>query len=110
MNKHEKQSRELHKQGNNCSFSLYSAFLEDSKLDGEIPLPRSIEGKCGAVISAEKILKEMGKEKDIELFEKEFISEFKYLKCIDLMKADRRCNDYVGKSAQIVDEILKNNE
>ena len=55
MANHELRARELHKQGNNCSFSLYSAFLEDSKLDGEIPLPRSIEGKCGAVISAEKI-------------------------------------------------------
>lgn len=104
--KHEEKARTIHKQGNNCSYSVYTAFEEDTKLNGDIPKPRSEKGKCGAVISAEKILKELGKEDKIEEFDKEFISEFKYITCENLMKADRRCNDYVGKSAEFVDKII----
>lgn len=106
MNKHEEQARILHSQGNNCSTSVYKAFLEDTKLDGTIPPPRSIAGKCGAVLAAEKILKECGKEAKIQEFEKNFISRFGYATCIDLMKAERRCNDYVGDSVSLVDKIL----
>ena len=106
MGKHEEQARNLHSKGNNCSISLYGAFLEDTKLDGNIPAPRSIAGKCGAVLAAEKILRELGKEKNIEEFEKEFISKFGYLTCIDLMRTERRCNDYVGESANLIDKIL----
>lgn len=106
MDKHEEKARDLHSQGNNCSISVYKAFLEDTKLDGSIPTPRSIAGKCGAVLAAEKILKECGKEDKIQEFEKDFISKFGYATCIDLMRTERRCNDYVGDSASIVDKIL----
>ena len=106
MKKHEEQARSLHRSGNNCSNSLYRAFLEDTNLDGNIPAPRSIEGKCGAVLAAEKILRECGKEDSIENFEKEFILKFGYSTCIDLMRTERRCNDYVGESAKMVDNIL----
>ena len=106
MNKHEEQARMLHEQGNNCSNALYKSFFSDTNLDGNIPAPRSVDGKCGAVLAAEKILKELGKEEKIENFEKEFIEKFGYVTCIDLMRTERRCNDYVGESASMVDKIL----
>lgn len=108
MNNHEGRARELHRKGNNCSTSLHSAFSEDTELSKEFPDPRSIEGKCGALLTAEKILKEKGYEEKIENFEKEFIRRFGYTKCIELMNHERRCNDYVGDSARMLDEILSN--
>ena len=108
MIKHEEKARTIHKQGNNCSYSLYTAYKEDTKLDGNIPAPRSEAGKCGAVLAAEKILRELGKEDRIEEFEKEFLSEFGNITCVELMRKDRRCNDYVGKSAELIDKIINN--
>ena len=106
MGNHEKRSRELHRQGNNCSISLHNAFSEDTKLSNNFPMPRSIDGKCGALLTAIKILREKGYEDKIEEFEEEFIDKFGYSKCIDLIKHERRCNDYVGESAKMLDEIL----
>lgn len=108
MVKHEEKARKIHKQGNNCSYSVYTAFKEDTKLNGEFPAPRSEKGKCGAVLAAEKILRELGYEDKIEEFEKEFISEFIYITCANLMKEDRKCNDYVGKSAELIDKVINN--
>ena len=106
MSNHEERARELHRQGNNCSTSVHTAFSEDTKISADYPEPRSIEGKCGALITAEKILKDTGNEDEIEKFEKEFNEEFGYVKCIDLMTHERRCNDYVGWSSKKIDEIL----
>lgn len=106
MGNHENRARELHKQGNNCSTSVHNAFAGDTNISEDFPAPRSIEGKCGALITAEKILKEMGKEDKIEEFEKEFVKKFGYSKCVDLMTHERRCNDYVGESAKMLDEII----
>ena len=106
MNNHEKRARELKEQGNNCSTSLHKAFMEDTELSNDIPAPRSIEGKCGALITAQKILKETGHEDKVEEIEKEFIKRFGYAKCVELMAHEKRCNDYVGESANMVDEIL----
>lgn len=105
MSKYEESARLMHKQGNNCSYSLYNTFFSDYNLEGEFPKPRSIDGKCGAVLTTEKILKEIGKEEYIEEYEKEFLDKFGYLKCLDLMKNDRRCNDYIGFSANKIEEI-----
>ena len=107
MNKHEKKARELKANGNNCSTSLHTAFSEDIKLGNEYPAPRSIEGKCGALLTALHILKEKGYKDKQEEFEKEFIKRFGYSKCIELMMHERRCNDYVGECADMIDEILK---
>ena len=103
---HEAKARELKKQGNNCSTSLHSAFSEDTKLSPDYPAPRSIEGKCGALLTAKKILKEIGYEDKIDEFEKEFIRKFGYSTCKDLMSHERRCNDYVGEAAIMIDKIL----
>ena len=106
MSKHEKIARELKAQGNNCSVSLYKAFMEDKRLGGKFPEPRSIDGKCGALLTAIRILEETGHESKIEMFEEEFIRLFKYNKCIDLMTYERRCSDYVGECARMLDEML----
>lgn len=106
MSEHETKARELKQQGNNCSNSLFGAFRENIKLEGNAPAPRSIEGKCGALLTAIKILKDTGHEDKIEEFEKEFIKRFGYSKCADLITHERRCNDYVGESARIIDKIL----
>ena len=106
MKNHEKRAREIHKQGNNCSTSLNKAFSEDMEISNKYPEPRSIEGKCGALLTAKKILVEIGKDDKIEEFEKEFVKKFGYTKCIDLMSHERRCNDYVGEAAKMIDEIL----
>ena len=106
MGNHEKRAREIHRQGNNCSTSVNNAFSEDTEISKDFPAPRSIEGKCGALITSEKILRELGHEDKIEEFEKEFIKRFGYAKCAELMTHERRCNDYVGESARMIDEIL----
>lgn len=106
MYNHEETARELKSQGYNCSTSLYTAFAKDIKLSGSYPEPRSIDGKCGALLTAMQILKELGHADKLEEFEKEFIKRFKYSKCKELMTYERRCNDYVGESAKIIDEIL----
>ena len=106
MSNHEKEARELKNSGNNCSNSLYTAFSKDIKLSGEYPGPRTIDGKCGALLTALRILEETGHSDKKEEFEKEFVRRFKYSKCVDLMKYERRCNDYVGEVAKLLDEIL----
>lgn len=106
MKSHEEEARELKRNGNNCSVSLYTAFKNDTKLSGEYPQPRSIDGKCGALLTSIRILEETGHSDKIEEFEKRFVSKFGYSKCVELMTHERRCSDYVGESAKILDEIL----
>ena len=106
MSNHEDDARKLKNEGNNCSNSLYNAFSKDTKLSGDYPAPRSIEGKCGALLTALRILEETGHSDKKEEFEKEFERRFKYTKCLDLMTYERRCIDYVGEAARMIDEIL----
>ena len=105
--KHEQIARELKSSGKNCSYSLYTAFKDDYKLKEEYPLPRSIDGKCGALLTTEHILKQLGKEEYIPEYEKMFLEQFGYIKCLDLLKNTKRCNDYVGFSADFLDKVLK---
>ena len=105
MNNHEEIARKLKSEGNNCSYSVNNAF-NDLNLSSDFPAPRSIDGKCGALLTSIKILKEKGFEDKVEEFEAWFISEFGYNKCVELMTHERRCSDYVGMSAKKIDEIL----
>ena len=107
MNNHEEYARNLKKQGKNCSASLNNAFQKDNNISSEFPMPRSIEGKCGALLTSLKILEETGNGDKKDEFEKEFIKKFGYSKCIELMTHGRRCEDYVGESAKMLEEILK---
>ena len=107
MSTHEEKARSLKNAGNNCSVSLHSALKDDLKLSDDFPEPRSIDGKCGALLTALKILEEKGLESRKEEFEKEFVKKFGYSKCIDLMTYERRCSDYVSESAKMIDNMLK---
>ena len=106
MNNHEEDARRLKESGKLCSDALYEAFSKDYKLNGDFPAPRSIDGKCGALLTALFILRETGHEDKCEEFEKWFVEQFGYAKCIDLMSHERRCSDYVGESAKWLDEVL----
>ena len=105
---HEKRARDIHHTGTSCSYAVYTAFSDVRGGDGRIPSPRSEGGKCGAVLAAEKILRERGnrREKDVTAFDETFLAEFGSLKCRELMSKGGRCNDYVGAAARIVDDLL----
>ena len=107
MTNHEERARKLHRMGNNCSISVNNAFSKDTEISSDFPAPRSIDGKCGALLTSLKILREKGYEDKQGEFENWFINRFGYSKCVDLMTHERRCNDYVGESARMLDEILK---
>ena len=106
MNNHEKNARELRSMGLTCSEALHKTFSKDLNLNDDFPAPRSIDGKCGAVLTAIKILQDTGHNDKIEEFEKWFLERFGYLKCAELMAHDRRCIDYIGETAQKLDEYL----
>ena len=108
MKESENKARNLKSQGNNCSYSVYNAFTDNLKLSGDYPEPRSIEGKCGALLTSLKILEETGHADKINSFEEEFIKRFNYSKCFELMTHERRCSDYVGWSANRLSEIILN--
>ena len=74
MNEYEVRARNFHKNGSNCSNSIYMTFKEILNIKDQPPRPRSIEGICGAVLTAEYILKRLGKEHLIDDFRKEFIN------------------------------------
>ena len=106
MLNHEEKARKLHKQGNSCSRALHLAFIEDTKLTEEYPMPRSIDGKCGALLTSLKILRETNNIEKVTEFEMEFVKKFGYATCKDLMTHEKRCNDYVGECAKMLDEII----
>lgn len=92
-----------------CAGAVYQTFLKINPSAAGAPVPRSEGGKCGAVLSAEKILREIGAG-SIEEFDAQFCSLFGSLKCSDLLGKRRgSCNDYVGKAAEIAGRILLEN-
>lgn len=107
MGRFEEKARELKSQGYNCSYSVYTSLKDELKLKGEYPAPRSVDGKCGALLVALKVLEDINNgDKKVEL-ENEFIEKFGYCKCVDLMTNSRRCSDYVGWVANKIEEIIK---
>ena len=71
-------------------------------------MPRAEGGKCGTVLAAEQILREMGKSQDaIDDFDKQFEDQFGSLKCAQLRgMLLNKCNDYVGTAASMVAETM----
>ena len=103
---HETNARKIHRRGTGCSSVVYTAFRDINAKASYAPSPRSEGGKCGAVLAAEKVLKETGTGK-IEQFEQEFIRQFGTLKCMELLRTPFDCNDFVGKAAAIADSLLE---
>ena len=76
MNYEEKARGLFHKDGANCSQAVAGAFSDKIGLSVEeamkvTPEPRSIEGKCGAVLASEMILEKLSIDKKDE-FEERF--------------------------------------
>lgn len=98
-------ARNNHLSGMNCSTAVYDALYTRSTVNRTTPpRPRSEGGKCGAVLAAEQFIRENGgTEKDVEEFERQFISKYGHLTCADLLGIlGRKCNEYVGAAAAIV--------
>jgi hypothetical protein len=102
---HETTARDIHNSGNNCSNSVYRAFSDIDTAGGTPPAPRSIEGKCGALLTAQKVLADLGIDRADEL-EQAFREHFGYVKCFDLKRNRRSCNDCVGVASRLVDEFV----
>ena len=98
----EQTARNNHRSGYNCANAVYSAFSD--KVSGTAPVPRSEGGKCGAVLAGEKILSQL--RVGVTTFDKEFQSMFGSLLCAELRKGKYPCNDLVGVSARLVEEML----
>ena len=98
---YEATARKSHKNGMNCAMAVYTA-LGGGKANA--PKPRTEGGKCGAVLAAEKIIRERGLG-DTAHFDREFLNLYGSLKCADLRGAAAgQCNDYVGAAARLVGE------
>ena len=52
----------------------------------------------------------LNKDELIPVFEQKFIEEFKYVKCADLIRNGRICNDNIGISARILSELIDNDK
>lgn len=101
---YEEKARGAHRNKMSCSASVYNAFADINPHPGEIPAPRSVDGKCGAVLAAEKLLREMGVEDND--FDAQFLARFGSLKCFSLRAKRVPCNDLVGAAAEIVEACV----
>lgn len=104
MNDFEAIARTNHKNGKNCAMAVYEAFSSVNPNKTTPPKPRSEGGKCGAVLAAEQVIREMGgTQEQVDEFEKEFAAKYGSLKCAELRGILRnKCNDYVGTAAAMV--------
>ena len=98
----EQTARKNHYSGYSCSSAVYRTFSD--LVSGEAPIPRSEGGKCGAVLAAEKVLKQL--DLDSNAFDAQFLAQFHSLKCGDLRRASFPCNDLVGTAARLADEAI----
>lgn len=98
----EQTARRSHNGGYSCASAVYSAF--NDVVNGSAPIPRSEGGKCGAVLAAEKVLKQMCL--DSVAFDRQFILQYGSVKCDDLRRPRHSCNDLVGTAARMTSEAL----
>ena len=91
-------ARQIHRTGYNCSSSVRQAFSDVNRTGGNPPAPRNIAEKCGVLLTAQKVLRDLGINREDEL-EHAFKDEFGYVTCRELMSHGRACNDYVAQQA-----------
>ena len=82
---YETKARENHRNGNNCSASLFRTFADQLGMSEDeaarmAPPPRSDGGKCGGFLSGRKLL-EMIKPEAVEEFEQRFLEQNGDNKC-----------------------------
>ena len=114
MTKLENRARKNHKSGCNCSQSVAVAYADKMVMTSEeartlSPAPRSIAGKCGALLAAEMVLERLSIDKKDEL-EKRFSDENGAVECSKLRSPEirkfRSCNDFVGSAARLLEEMI----
>ena len=88
--------------GASCAAAVYAAFSD--RAGGSVPIPRSEGGKCGALLAAEKVLRQAGV--DIADLDARFTQQFGSQKCWQLRLARHSCNDLVGAAARLTAEAL----
>ena len=112
--KYEEIARTNHRNGNNCSASLFKAFADKMDMSENeaakiAPPPRSEGGKCGGYLAGRKVL-EMLKPEAVEEFEKRFMEQNGDNLCASLIMKRRlqgkNCNDLVGETASIIESLL----
>ena len=111
---YEEIARANHRNGNNCSASLFKAFANKLGMTEEeaariAPPPRSEGGTCGGFLAGRKLL-EMLKPETVKEFEKRFLDQNGDNKCASLIMKRRlkgkNCNDLVGETANIIESLL----
>ncbi len=104
----------FHRDGANCSQAVAAAFADKLGITPEeameiTPPPRSIEGKCGAVLASEMILDRLGIDKKAEL-EAQLIKLNGTIECKRLLsskeKLSKSCHDYVGDAARVLNSLI----
>ena len=92
----------------NCAMAVYNALATANENKTVPPMPRAEGGKCGTVLAAEQIIREMGGISDMaEDFDKRFSGMFGSLKCAELRgMVKNKCNDYVGSAAAMIAEMM----
>lgn len=103
--RHEDTARRIHRTGYNCSQSVCRAFEDIDHAGGTPPAPRSVAGKCGALLGAQKVLRDLRVGREDEL-EEAFREHFGYVTCAELKRNRCSCNDCVGVAARLVDEFV----
>ena len=111
---YEEKARANHRNGNNCSVSLFKAFADKLDISEEeaaqmAPAPRSEGGKCGGYLAGRKLLEKL-KPEAAEGFEKRFHEQNGDDRCAELIMKRRlqgkNCNDLVGETAEIIESML----
>lgn len=111
---YEEKARANHRNGNNCSVSLFKAFADKLGISEEeaaqmAPAPRSEGGKCGGYLAGRKLLEKL-KPETVEEFEKRFHEQNGDDRCAELIMKRRlqgkNCNDLVGETAEIIESML----
>lgn len=100
----EQAAKKKHNSGYSCASAVYSAF--NDVVSGTSPIPRSEDGKCGAVLAAEKVLRQLGY--NSQAFDQQFVRQFGSLKCDELRRARYSCNDLVGAAADFAAKTINN--
>ena len=104
----------MRRDGANCSQSVTIAYAEKLGITEEeamevAPVPRSVDGKCGAVLASLMIMDKLGIDKKEE-FEKEFLALNKYLECKPLLETKKErgksCHDMVEEAANILEKLI----
>ncbi len=112
--KYEEIARTNHRNGNNCSVSLFKAFADKMDMSEDeaakiAPPPRSEGGKCGGYLAGRKVLETL-KPEAVEEFEKRFMEQNGDKLCASLIMKRRlqgkNCNDLVGETASIIESLL----